>query len=1028
MEAQELKKDILKALGFTDDCSYDEIIDVVLNYRFRDFYQHIFKIALGFNNVISTENKLRVAFYLNSVEEMKSYVALNEEEFNRYLEKIVLLDLGGITEEEHAKLLASTGRTFLCVPFRNKALVDFFAQHFLDKLFYPSLDLSVIENNNIFQFMSKDMLLRLLKDKNCPIYEIVAYAYLQSIQNYGKDVLNYLVDIYLELIKRQRKIAYSLFMKVELNNRFSFKINLDNLGDIYSDYFFYLNYLRYLTQKEARKLPLYQKVYNIFYEEFLRRYEGRLGDNEKYMVEKLFWRVVKGESLFLVWQIDNEKTLYHFYKTNEFIALADFENTLEEIKGYNAKQYLKLKQEVLKMVLDDSFYYHWGKKFNATFLNIFIVYGFTFLSKIKDYFLVVYAVLIQELDAVKKDERYKEEFCDLVDFFALFKAYDLLNRELEEMKKDPIYKRNLKSLVPFFLSLKENREMAINIFKEAFKANKKVKSSFYISAEYILKVINDAIIFMLPNNEIIAPNLKRLELIKKGDVLNEKYQALALYNRYRNRRYSSIPDINGCLDNINFEMVDMHDVGILTNGIDRYILPKGINVSCLTPGGKAATALRHGAINEHGRFFKVFQGDTLIAYSWVWRAGDVLCFDNIEVTDAILNIETSEDILYKIYFEAAKMLVLFTNEQEDRGIQWVVVGRTDKDVKISKINNLEDTTQYGYAPFRPNSKEELYLEDSKNRQLILYRKCDTLNTLDVKPIYERKRDEVISFEMLSKEVLQKLKSIYFDYCLEHCLKDDKCFTYIKGFIGQDWFLGINQDGSQDFCHYGTDERYLDEVKSLEIKIGVPSIIQGTKEEMDRIINGRVEANDGYFEYLRTLNDKVLLPDNFYFHSVGHGCGIKAIKALQSILCDGEIGSFYSRNEPYGKLSTSNGYYFICVTHSKDKLYLSLKDSTSCVLKENILTFRTDENLFKGMIIDDMYPYPRNGGAGEYQVFGRIPIDKFLAIRLLLQSDDDFLEVAKVVNLMDLLGMDIPLMDVNDMEIDKGYIRQLTKIS
>lgn len=1028
MEVQELKKDILKALGFTDDCSYDEIIDVVLNYRFRDFYQHIFKIALGFNNVISTENKLRVAFYLNSVEEMKSYVALNEEEFSRYLEKIVLLDLGGITEEEHTKLLASTGRTFLCVPFRNKALVDFFAQHFLNKLFYPSLDLRVIENNNIFQFMSKDMLLRLLKDKNCPIYEIVAYAYLQSIQNYDKDVLNYLVDIYLELVKRQRKIAYSLFMKVELNNRFSFKINLDNLGDIYSDYFFYLNYLRYLTQKEARKLPLYQKVYNIFYEEFLRRYEGRLGDNEKYMVEKLFWRVVKGESLFLVWQIDNEKSLYHFYKTNEFIALAEFESTLEEIKGFNAKQYLKLKKHISDVMLNDDFYFRFSGDFNATFLNIFIVYGFTYLYKITDYISIVYVLLGRELDAVKKDERYKKEFCDLVEFFASFKAYDLLNSELEEMKKDAVYKRNLKSLVPFFQSLKENRERAINIFKEAFKANKKVKSNFYISAEYILDILNDVMIFMLPNNEIIAPNLKRLELIKKGDILNEKYQALALYNRYRNRRYSSIPDINGCLDNTNFEMVDMHDVEILTNGIDRYILPKGINVSCLTPGGKAATALQHGAINEHGRFFKVFQGDTLIAYSWVWRAGDVLCFDNIEVTDAILNIETSEDILYKIYSEAAKMLVLFTNEQEDRGIQWVVVGRTDKDVKISKINNLEDTTQYGYAPFRPNAKEELYLEDSKNRQLILYRQGDILNTLDVKPIYERKRDEVISFEMLSKEVLQKLKSIYFDYCLERCLKDDKNFTYIKGFIGQDWFLGINQDGSQDFYHYGTDERYLDEVKSLEIKIGVPSIIQGTKEEMDRIINGRVEANDGYFEYLRTLNDKVLLPDNFYFHSVGYGCGIKAIKALQSILCDGEIGSFYSRNEPYGKLSTSNGYYFVCVTHSKDELYNNLKSSTSLVLKENILAFRTAENLFSGLKIDDMYPYPRTGGAGEYQVFGSIPIDKFLAIKLLLQRDDDFLDVAKVVYLMELLGMDIPLMDVNEMEIDKGYIRQLTKIS
>ena len=47
-------------------------------------------------------------------------------------------------------------------------------------------------------------------------------------------------------------------------------------------------------------------------------------------------------------------------------------------------------------------------------------------------------------------------------------------------------------------------------------------------------------------------------------------------------------------------------------------------------------------MNPNGRFFKITRNANIVAYSWVWRRGEVLCFDNIELTEEVEKIKDYE--------------------------------------------------------------------------------------------------------------------------------------------------------------------------------------------------------------------------------------------------------------------------------------------------------------------------------------------------------------------------------------------------
>ena len=71
-------------------------------------------------------------------------------------------------------------------------------------------------------------------------------------------------------------------------------------------------------------------------------------------------------------------------------------------------------------------------------------------------------------------------------------------------------------------------------------------------------------------------NKEKLNFVHKGMPLSEKVEGIKLYNSYRFRLYSSIPDIKGKVNNCEYEMVDMHSEDIISNGIEKYTAPAGL--------------------------------------------------------------------------------------------------------------------------------------------------------------------------------------------------------------------------------------------------------------------------------------------------------------------------------------------------------------------------------------------------------------------------------------------------------------------
>lgn len=412
-------------------------------------------------------------------------------------------------------------------------------------------------------------------------------------------------------------------------------------------------------------------------------------------------------------------------------------------------------------------------------------------------------------------------------------------------KKSSNYQEILKKIfLNNSLSIFSEKNYDINIFLTYydFLYEQGCKKITLIKIEKSMNSISEA---LFPYNFHIKKELEKLNLIAKGNPSIEKIEGIKLYDKYRFRIDSSIPDLSGKYANCEFMMVDLHSPEIISNGIGRYLFPNNAkNSSCLTPNGKAAGCLRHGAINPNGRFFKITHSNKIVAYSWVWRAGNVLCFDNIEVTEELLKLDNYEEILFIIYKNAAKELISKTKIEENNGLKVITLGRNKIDYQNKYFDELEEIPKENRELFKPNCNEEIYLKDSSEKQLILAGSLkNDINTADVNPIYKYQRPKVCKFcDINQDELIRKLDSIYFDYCL----KENKAYHKLKnkynsGFLGEDWFIGITNDKISEFYYRGEDERLFEEAKNYSSNISkvVPkniSIIHSNQEIIDYILD------------------------------------------------------------------------------------------------------------------------------------------------------------------------------------------------
>lgn len=871
---------------------------------------------------------------------------------------------------------------------------------------FDTIFLFKLDFENIFESLSAAVLENNLNEINNIIMVLVKkieIKYDSGIEEYIINKLKIILNSFKD-IKGIEMLLKMMYPNIMMNNIMfglyeTLRSNIDNYiiddefqADLLSlKYIKNLNKLEDLSRQQKNDSLLYLKCFQVFLKEFLINYQDELVDGDINIIEVLFKRLINHRNIFDILTIDNRKSLYYYYKTN--ILFLNIDISFELIKNFNARQYLELVDL-------------YEKKLNSYDIS---------LNNYRYNFIIILSLDILGYDLTKKIISKESIFFEYIIDYLKDKSDDYVN------KIKPL-------LLGFIDSVDLEKNNLLNDFFKCFDLLYEQKN-IKITVERIKKMLDSIFYALFPNNYNIANNLEKLNFIYKGEPFIEKIEGIKLYNLYRFRIVSSIPDVQGKVGNCSYQMVDMHGAEILSNGIEKYIVGDKSISSCLTPAGKASSCLKHGALNPNGRFFKVTYKNKIVAYSWVWRSGEVLCFDNIEVTESIYNLDDADYIIYTAYKEAADAIIKITNINEENGIKLVIIGRNQIDVFNKFIDNLKTVNQYTNNLFKPNSKDKLYLEDSSEKQLILSGKySDNLKTDDIEPIYKYQRKQYKCFTNYSKKsLLDEINSIYFDYCIEHNKKYIPLdFNYINGYINEDWYIGFKKDDTYDFYYRGEDKRLFKEAESY-IKIREnkkeksPYIIKPLKEKVDVLLNTKniKFKEEKIISYLQNAwKEKFILKEEYYTHSPMN------LEIFSQILMDGAITSAEYGNHA-GGLGV-NGKNFISVAKVNSEAYENYVNSQTFILTDDICAFKmqTSNHLF-GDFKYSNYPFREFGLVGECQVLNRICLDKSLGIFV---SRNKIMELVQITYLQELLQNNIPLVLLEDNTfVDKNIIKKYSRV-
>ncbi|MCX4365244.1 MAG: hypothetical protein OSJ70_05675 [Bacilli bacterium] len=822
--------------------------------------------------------------------------------------------------------------------------------------------------------------------------------------------------IFLELIVKLGRTAFTEANIAAMKKQEDFIISTiepsENLATnvLSNEFLANLKFLKNIPKRELLQHPFYGKVFEVYlvfcrslYYFDVKKYE--------FIFKRLFNRLIEGKSLIDMMGISSIESLFHFYKTNEIVNFDDSKKvSVSKINSYITKQYLELKNILINSYKGSREKYELlnpHERISKTMDDAFSIYAIHFISMLgfsNSKKMLEAGLKIEEVSSLAnleyRSDKEREEFLNIIirDISLLIKNRD-----------------NLNVLFKLFRHLKDENYPRITL-------NKLVKR--VMSFEYAL----------LPNVECLKDDLLRLDLVSKGEPIDNKIEGVKLYNDYRLREQSSIPDIEGRYKNLSYSTVDMHSTEIISNGIGNYLYPENKKgSSCLTPAGKASSCLFHGAINPHGRFFKVTINGKIVAYSWLWRAGDVLCFDNIEVTDRALDIPDYETTIMNIYLKAAGDFVKISTREEKNPLKVVVVGKNKIDMLNEPFDGLDKVRDYCANNFRPNNSDNLYLEDSKDTQYVLCGKIDDdLNTEDTNYFYYYQSKKGTSFDEWSWNYLYKLiNSIYFDYCLYNNQKYERLTTsYTRGFIGDDWVIGYKEDGSYDLFYRTVNERIFKEISSyLSISIDSltknPIIITHDYTGLDYLLDrNNYDINVGELkEYLKNVRDTISSVTKEDFYHTPH-----SMENFGHIIYDGAITSSAFGQHRGG--SGTNGSHFICVAAMDSELFRGLSLNEGFILDKNICAFPTEFNVSSkvdsSIFRDSRYPIRIEGGKGELHVLDYIELNK--AKGILINGDNEG-NIAKILYILEQRESNLPiLIDRNKFyTIDKNELKRLIKL-
>ncbi|MGN1379663.1 MAG: hypothetical protein ACI4XR_04665 [Bacilli bacterium] len=522
-------------------------------------------------------------------------------------------------------------------------------------------------------------------------------------------------------------------------------------------------------------------------------------------IEKLFYRIVMGKSITMLYELSSIEEITIFNRLGQIdFKVEDF--TVEQLENYNVKQH---KQLCKKFENGD---WHF-RSYKQLILKLMLMVGFNNAR-----------ALLEIDDSLPVLEH-------------LVGNVDVKNVKLDE-QGNPILNTKLMNLLFSDKDYSKIKEMLSNKDNDLYKYFPRIFS------EWKMIVMNDKdkslkiIIDFLKSDEIsLPPKYYRLEGLFRfiGCSNSNVNETLLLHDQMLTRVNSTIPRITGTKDEYSYEILRLDDMEALALG--------NKTDCCFTVLGNGYSCLKHSLTSKNGRVLVVKKGDEILAHSWVWRNGNLLCLDNIEISKKINCVD-----FFDVYLQVADELIKTSYQSEgiESCIKNITIGFTnfDKEIKgieqypclIAKTCDLKDKnfeSRLGnnrkFVDVLPQPIEEVGYSDSKNVQYLI-RGNGIFNLGQSYFNYQIDRNEIVHYseeesydEDFIKSMNKKVNALrYIKAEKENTLDSYKIIDVEdlkEAYCNDDWFVITYEDGNIESFNNSFDSRAELELKSCIKKKG-----------------------------------------------------------------------------------------------------------------------------------------------------------------------------------------------------------------
>lgn len=577
----------------------------------------------------------------------------------------------------------------------------------------------------------------------------------------------------------------SIFSEKYLKNLSEFKVMLQN--NIISK-----NDKRY--KQHLSNFIMFLKNQNII---------NNIENNNFKEIEKMFYRIVKGKSITILYKLSSIEEITIFNRLGQIdFKVEDF--TVEQLENYNVKQHKQLCKKFEK----NNWYF---KSYKQLILKLMLMVGFNntrALLEINDT-LPVLEHLVGNVDVknVKLDEQHNP--------ILNMKLMNLLFSDKDYSKMKEILSNKDNDLYKYFPRMFNEWKVIV--------MNNKDKS---------LKMIID----FLKSDEIsLPPKYYRLEGLFKFIGCNNRNvdETLLLHDQMLTRVSSTIPRITGKKDEYSYEILRLDDMEALTVG--------NKTDCCFTVLGNGYSCLKHSLTSSNGRILVVKKGNEILAHSWIWRNGNLLCLDNIEISKKINSVDFLD-----IYLQVADELIKTSYQSEgiEHCIKNITIGFTnfDKQIKgieqypclIAKNCNLEDKdfgsrlgSNRQFVDVLPQPIEEVEYSDSKDVQYLI--KGNGIFNLEQSYfVYQDERKDIMYYsedkhydEDYIKVMNEKVNALrYIKAEKDNTLDSYKAIDIEdlkEAYCNDDWYVINSANGDIETFNNSSDERSNNEINSISLK-------------------------------------------------------------------------------------------------------------------------------------------------------------------------------------------------------------------